>query len=175
MSWRIPLEILLATLALFLGTSFWAVAKSPAHLRGVLGDIGELTRFVDFLGRDNLIKEAESVKPVFGSYLKNIQLFEKAHLIALNKTRNILSVLTILLIGASYFVGLTYMIINIAFFLLPVVREIPASAKDNNITHVHTVILNVYEWNKTDPGGCLAHCINDSGLKQIHCLVNKLR
>jgi len=72
MWWTIPLEILLAILALILGTSFWAVAKSPVHLRSVLGDIGELTRFVDFLGRDNLIKEAERVKPVFGSYLKNI-------------------------------------------------------------------------------------------------------
>src|SRR5712692_9686919 len=175
MWWTIPLEILLAILALILGTSFWAVAKSPVHLRSVLGDIGELTRFVDFLGRDNLIKEAESVKPVFGSYLKNILLFEKAHLIALNNTWNMLSVLTILLIGLSYFVGLIYMTVNIALFLLPVVREIPASAKDNNITHVHTVILNVYKWNKMAPGGCLEHCMNDSGLKQIHRMVNELR
>lgn len=67
------------------------------------------------------------------------------------------------------------MTVNIGLFLLPVLREIPASAKNNNITHVHTVILNVYKWNKTDPVGCLEHCRKDSDLKQIHSMIIGLR
>lgn len=107
------------------------MVKSPSHLRNVRRDIDVLKKFAEFLGRETLIEEVETVKPVFGSYLSNILAFEKAHFIALSQTRNILIAVTILLIGLSYIVGLIYMAINIVFFLITVVLEIPASAKNN--------------------------------------------
>ena len=47
MLWRIPVEAIFALALFFFGRGFWAAAKSPGHLRKILGDPGALKRIID--------------------------------------------------------------------------------------------------------------------------------
>jgi hypothetical protein len=175
MWWRIPLEILLGILLLSIGSGFWAILKSRGHLRKVLADETELNRFLDFLTPAKVVEEGRDIKPMFESYLQNIQFFERAHFAALNKTRNLTFIVALILIAISYFLGLPYLIASLVTFLLPSLAGIPASAKNNNLTHVHTVILNIYKWNDTDHDGCSRYCEQESsGLRQVYRMVSRL-
>lgn len=121
------------------------------------------------------MEEGEKIKSMSESYLRNILFFEKAHFAALNKTRNLTFFVSLILIVISYLIGIPYLIASIIAFFLPALSGIPASAKNYNITHVHTVILNIYKWNKTDQRGCFEYCDQESsGLKHVYRVVNNL-
>jgi len=173
MWWKIPLEIVISIILLTIGSGFWSILKSRG-LQTLLADENELKRLLDIWTPSEITREGREIKPVFGSYLENIRLFERAHYAALNKTRNLTLIVAVLLIAVSYFLGLAYLIASLAAFILPSFSPIAASAKNNNATHVHTVILNVYKWNQTDPGECSRYCEQDAGLKQPYQLVNRL-
>lgn len=106
MWWRIPSEILLAILLFTIGSGFWATLKSRGHLRNVLADETELKRFLDFLTPAKIVEEGRDIKPMFESYLNNIQFFERAHFAALDKTRNLTVMVALILMVISYFIGL---------------------------------------------------------------------
>lgn len=152
------LGITLALIALVVGSSFWAVARSPAHLRSLLSNREELQRLLDFLGQQQLENEALDVKPVFGSYAANIAAFERAHLDSLVRTRNALLIVALALLGGSYLVNSKLALIVLALLILPSVMALPASAKNNNATHTHTILLNLRKWQTEDPRGCAEFC-----------------
>jgi hypothetical protein len=174
MWWKIPLEILLAIVLLTIGSSFWSILKSRGHLHHLLTNETELKRLLDFWTPSQIIQEGRDIKPVFGSFLQNIHLFEKAHFAALNKTRNLTLIVAVILMAVSYVMGLPYVIASLAAFILRSFAPIADSAKNNKATHVHTVILNVYKWNQTDPEECSRYCEQDPGLKQPYRMVNRL-
>ena len=106
MWWKILLEILVAFFLLLLGSPFWAMRKTRAHLNSLYADEAELRRLVEFHTPEKLIEEGRTIKPVFGSYLQNIFVFEKTHFETLKRTRNIILIATVLLMVISYFLGL---------------------------------------------------------------------
>lgn len=170
------LHILLATFVslifFVLGSWFWAVAKSPRHLQRLLLDEAELRRFLAFLGHAKFIEEAGAIKPVLGSYAKNIEVFDRAHAISLNKPRNTLLVLATLLLVGSYFINPLYCALGFLFFLVAGLFPLFDSAKNNNMTHVHTIMLNVRKWHTEEPYACAEYCSNARpDLRTIHALV----
>jgi hypothetical protein len=176
MTLKIILELALGIVLLVMGAGFWAIIKSPYHMKSLLLDRNELRTFIDYLGSSKLIQEALSVEPVFGSYLQNITLFEKTHIISLAKTRNLLIALLILIVIVSYFMGIRYAVINLLIFCLPAIFPIPASAKNNNVTHLHTVIINLYKWHITDSAACEKYCTQENpSLQILYHLVTELR
>ena len=175
MWWKIVLEILLAIILIALGSGFWAILKSRSHLRIALGDEGELKHLINFLTPAKVIEEGNEIKPMFESYLQNILFFEKMHFAALSKTRNLTVIAALILIALSYLLGIPYLIASLVAFVFPALSPIPASAKNNNLTHIHTVILNIYKWNKIDEAGCFAYCDQEiSGLRVVYRVVNAL-
>jgi hypothetical protein len=76
--------------------------------------------------------------------------------------------------AVSYLMGLPFLIASLAAFILPSFSPIAASAKNNNATHVHTVVLNVYKWNETAPDECSRYCEQDAGLRQVYRTVHQL-
>jgi hypothetical protein len=153
------LKIVVAILALVIGAGFWSCARSPRHMRVLLSDARQLQRIIDFLGRQALAQEAAAIQPVFGSYDKNIALFERAHLTSLSRTRNFLAVFAVALLAGAYaLLGPAFAALLLGVLVLPLLGGLPASAKDNNVTHLHTVMLNLLAWNAADAGECARYC-----------------
>lgn len=149
MIWKILVELGLVVAILTLATSFWAIRKSPAHLRALLADPLELCRLCDLIGREKLVQEAAVVEPVCGSYVSNIETWDQAHDQSLRQTTRFIGVAISVILIASWFLGFPYFLAALVAFAIPSVWEIPASAKNNNATHVHTIIVNHHSMERT--------------------------
>lgn len=159
MIWKILVELGLVVAILTLATSFWAIRKSPAHLRALLADPLELCRLCDLIGREKLVQEAAVVEPVCGSYVSNIETWDQAHDQSLRQTTRFIGVAISVILIASWFLGFPYFLAALVAFAIPSVWEIPASAKNNNATHVHTIIVNLIRWSELDDPSCSEYCM----------------
>jgi hypothetical protein len=81
----------------------------------------------------------------------------------------------VLLLIISFFLGVWYFVVSLAVFVLLSISDIPPSAKNNNATHVHTLISNIYKWHQTDSEGCRSYCIRERpSLMHLYGLVSQL-
>lgn len=158
MLWKYIIEGVLVLATMSFGYGFWSVLKSPTHLTRVLQDSTELKRFIDFIGPDKLVSKTQSLEPILDSFAKNIETWEKAHIISLRSGRNLSLLLSIGIFIGSYFMGWSYLTINFILFLSLSVVPIATSAKNNNMSHIHTIMLNLYKWHKENPENCLEYC-----------------
>lgn len=158
MWWKYLLEGIMLLVLLMSGNSFWSLLKAPFHLKTLLNNLQELERLIEFLDPIKLKDEAQQVEPVFGTFRENIELWHVAHMKNLNNSRNMTLLICITILVSSYFMGISYLVINSIIFLLPSVFPIVSSAKNNNATHIHTIILNIYKWNTIAPDSCNEYC-----------------
>jgi hypothetical protein len=164
--------IALVAVAFFAGANFWALVRAPIHLSRLLRDSAELRQVVGFLGPTKLVEEAQVIEPVLGSYAKNIAVWDRAHMASLRNPRN-----SFLLVGAAdlvtaYFVSPWCLVTAGVVLVLPALFPLGNSAKNNNVTHVHTVLLNLIKWHEKDPLGCQHYCTSERpDLSALHSLV----
>jgi hypothetical protein len=175
MWWKFIVEAVIVVAILTTGGSFWACMKSGAHLKRFLSDTSELQALVDFIGPAKIAEESSTIEPVFGSYATNIATFEKVHLAALKQTARLVLIGMVALLVISFFLGVYFFVANLVLFLLLSVGDIPASAKNNNATHIHTIISNMYRWNQTDPAACRDYCTQENpSLTHLYGLLIRL-
>ena len=172
---RIVIEVILGILLLTFASSFWACVKSPRFLGRVLADYDQLKAFFDFLGVDKICQESQVVEPILGSFPANIATWMKASFAALNKARNMTLFLSVVIILITLLLGIEYLLINTAIFCLAALYPMPASAKNNMFSDIHTIILNVYKWNSVEEEECKAFCNGEQPriLKNIYRLVSE--
>lgn len=172
----IVIEVVLAILLLTASASFWACIKSPKFLGHVLSEYGELKKFLNFLDKDTIHRESQDIQPVLGSYSNNIATWMKASFYALDKARNMTALVSAAIIIVSYFLGLEFLLINVALFFLVSLAPIPASAQKNMFSDLHIMIVTIYKWNSVDPEQCRQFCTTEQPrmLKNIYCLVTEL-
>ena len=172
MMWRIVIEVVFVAALLFLGSSFWACLKAPAHLRRMLADETELRRLIDHFVWDKLDAEARNVKPLPIGYADTLVLWDRAHFKSLSQTRNYLGVAVALVLAGSWWLGLGYFLVNAAIFALMGFSDIPASAKNNNARHLPTVIMNLILWIKNDQHACMTFCtVQHSEYRNLYNIV----
>lgn len=175
MWWKIVLEVVIVAVILVTGGSFWACLKSSRHLSRFLSDISELRRLIDYLSPTKIAEESAAIEPVFGSFAKNIEAFETAHLASLRKAAMLVLIGVVLLLIISFLLGVWYFVVSLVVFLLLSIGDIPASAKANNATHVHTLISNIYKWHHSDAEACRSYCIGQRpSLMHLYGLVSQL-
>jgi hypothetical protein len=174
---KIIVEIVVALVLIALGTSFWSCVKSPRFMARTLADYDGLKTIFSFLDAEKIREETQNMEPVFGSYSNNIAMWLKSSISALDKTRNILLFFIVVIVAATYFLGTTFIIINIAIFLLLALAPIATSAQNNILSDVHTVLKNVYKWNAEDPVACKNFCTTEQPriLGNIYRLASELR
>lgn len=158
MWWKYVIEAVIVLVLMGLSASFWSLLKAPRHLRIILSDPKELKAFLDFLNPQTVLREAETIEPVFDSYEKNIKLFKESHFGALRQSQVPLLFLSVIILIGSYFMGISYLVANTAIFFVPALLPMVSSAKNQNMTYIRTIILNLLKWNSIDPDGCSAYC-----------------
>jgi hypothetical protein len=160
MTIKIVIEIILGFILLGISSAFWNCVKSPKFLAKLLGDYGELKKFYNYLGAEKIKQESEKVAPVNEKlgFSTNIVLWMRASISALDRTRNMLAVVIIGILIGSYFLGNIFILINIVLFVAMVFPSISADAKNNIMTDIHTIMLNVYKWDKVNHSECEHFC-----------------
>src|SRR3990172_3656554 len=158
---KIIIEVVLGIILISLSSSFWACIKSQKYLGKALSDYNELKKYFNFIGSEKIYQESQNVQPILGSYSNNMATWMKASFSALDKTRNMMLFFSIIVILASYFLGIEFLLINIVVFFLLSFSPLPASAKNNMISDVHTMFLNIYKWNSVEPVECKRFCTSE--------------
>jgi hypothetical protein len=152
------IELPLAITTLFLGINLWALIKSPSHLIRTISDESIIKESLNIIGSENFINEAGKIETAPGGHKLFMDTWETSRRNSLSITRNLLLIpyLTVLII--SGYVGFTFLIINISISLLLYFQPINAYAINNNMIHIHTVMLHIYKWNTEDTSGCENYC-----------------
>lgn len=175
MWWKIIVEVLIVATILVTGGGFWACVKSSKHLSHFLSDIHEIQRLIDYIGPAKIAEESIGIEPIFGSYAKNIETFERIHLASLRQTATMVFIGIIVLLIISFLLGVYYFLVSLGVFLLLSIGDIPASAKNNNATHVHSLISNIHKWHHTDSASCRSYCIHERpSLMHLYRLVAQI-
>jgi hypothetical protein len=162
MWWKYVAEVVLAVASLALGLNCWSIWKSPRFFRMLVRDPKSIGELVAHFGHDRLRQQGGDIKPVFGSYYKNILAFQSIGWGALRKAANLLLVLTAAVFAGSYVVGSGYAVTNITLFCLVGLLPISNAAKNNMVNDYTTVLLNVYKWNLENPAECLTVISRDA-------------
>jgi hypothetical protein len=178
---KIVVEIVLGFILLSISFAFWNCVKSPKFLAKILGDYEELKRFYHYLGKEKIELESKKIEPLpFDEnpnigFQVNIALWIKASISALDKTRNMLFVAILGILIGSYFLGNAFLLINVLFFIVMAFPNISASAKNNIITDIHVLMVNVCKWNKIDHNECERFCNLEQPkiLKNIYTIVTE--
>jgi hypothetical protein len=158
MWWKYLTEGIVVIVLILLAANFWPLVKAPGHLWRLLSDRDELRRIVGFLKSGGLVAEVPAIKPVFGSYANNIRVCEAAHVATFRRTSIMVAGVAAAVLVGTCFLGYGYLAVGVAFFVLPAAFPLAASAKDQNVTHLHTVILNLLRWRDVEPAGVARYC-----------------
>jgi hypothetical protein len=156
--WKIILEPVLAIIAYFLGINLWALLKSPSHLKHAISDKVILKESLDILGIDQFIKEANDIQPAFRDHKSFIARCDNSHNNSLSIIRNLILIPYTIVLVISGFIGTIYLVVNLSISLLAYFQPINLYAKNNNIMHIHTIMLNIHKWNTEDKPGCENYC-----------------
>jgi len=172
---RIVIEVILGAALLSVSTSFWACIKSPKFLGRILVNYDEPKKFFDHFGVDKIHQESQAVQPILGSYSANIATWMKSSFSALDKARNMTLFFSVVIILTGFLLGIEFVLINTIVFFLTALAPIPAPARNNMFSDIHTIIINVYKWNTVDQNECRTFCNTEQPriLKNIYRLVSE--
>ena len=158
MWWKIIIELLLVVFTILLAINLWALIKSPFHLKHAISDKKILIESLNIIGSDKFIGEAKNIKNAFGDSKIFIDMWENSRINSLSITKNLLLIPYVIVLVISSYLGISYLIINIIVSLLLYFQPINSYAKNNNMVHIHTVMLNIYKWKTEDKSGCENYC-----------------
>jgi len=156
MSWLV--ETVIGFAALLLGNVFWSTVRSGSFQRKFIGDADELSRFITLIGEEKFKCESITIQPAFGSYSNNIGLFLYSGIAALKKTRNLTGIGFIGLSIVGFLINPMFAAINLCLFFIVSFMGIHSYVKNAVVTDIHSVMSNIYKWNKEDPEGCRRFC-----------------
>ncbi len=159
MFWHLLLEVIFLGVILFAGGPFWYCLKAPRHLRSLLADPEELGRLIAHFQYEKLVAESKKLSaPPFGTNGDIIVIWDAAHYKSLASTRNLMLCIVLVILLASAWLGIWYFAVSLAAFLLLGLGELPVSAKNNNVNHLPSVILNLIQWRSRDAQACEQFC-----------------
>jgi hypothetical protein len=159
MFWHLLLEVIFLGAILFAGGSFWHCLKAPKHLHSLLADPEELARLIVHYEYEKLVAESNNLPaPPFGTNGDIIIIWDAAHYKSLAATRNLMLFVVLVMLAANGWLGVWYFAVSLSVFLLLGLGEIPVAAKNNNVNHLPSVILNLIQWRSHDAPACEEFC-----------------
>ena len=158
MWWKTIIELLLVVFTALLSINLWALIKSPSHLRHAISDKKIIIESLNIIGPDKFIEEAKNIKNAFGDGKIFIDMWDNSRINSLSITKNLLLIPYVIVLVISTYMGTSYLIINVIVSLLLYFQPINSYAINNNMVHIHTVMLNIYKWNTEDKSGCENYC-----------------
>lgn len=120
---NIAIEFLLVIVICFLGINIGNIYKRNRFIRNFFQDENALNIGVEGMAKQGFFNKKASEISISGrlysnNYMVNISNEIESSRIALNKARNILFIIMVIILAISYFIGYIYLIINFLLFLI---------------------------------------------------------
>ena len=170
----IAAEVIVAISMFVLGLYFWNCVKARKFLAQLLANESKLKEIITAKGKAAIVREAEHLEPPYDVYGEKIDVALRSGIKSIDKTSNILLVVIIGLVVASYFMGSNYLIINDCIALATYFFPIRTVDKNRVIAGVQSAALYIYKWNMMDSRKCKKYCTEKDDLKALCRIVRKL-
>jgi hypothetical protein len=152
---KIIIEIVLVITTYFLSVNFWLCLKSPKFLGETLLNYN-IIKEIYKISKEDILNYKMDI-PVMGFDI-NIGMWLSASIKTLDKVRNQLFVVLIIVGVGSFLLGVVYWLIVMGVFFLTSFTKVSGSAAKNIYNDILTVMNNVYHWNQNDPKKCKEFC-----------------
>jgi hypothetical protein len=151
---RIAIEIVLGLITFFAGGLFWQLRKRARFLAEAVRSQPLLN---EFISRQTLESASPMVTPFAEkklTYALNVQLVVDADAASQRRTMLMFVFVLAATFVGSYFLGLTYLAINIVLFFFSALSPISPSARSNALQHVLALALILHRWRTENPREC---------------------
>ena len=156
---RVIAEIVLLILSFIGGTQFWQMIKRDKFMKKCLHDQNFLDSFVLHLKNDNFLTKQATQVSVTGAmytsdYEQNIWLEFSSSISSINKVKYIAVSLILAILVGSYFLGLYFLVANLALIVIIGFFPVTESAKDNVYQDLIAIIWNFNKLFESDKLKC---------------------
>ena len=151
---RIAVEIVLAIITFFAGGLFWQLRKRARFLAEAIRSEPLLNQFIS---RETLDSASPMVTPFAEkkvTYALNVQLVVDADAASQRRTMFMFVLILAATFVGSYFLGVTFLVINLVLFFLSAFSPISPSARSNALQHILALALILHRWRTENPREC---------------------
>jgi hypothetical protein len=175
MSLRIIIEIVLAAVTLFAGQTFWQLRKRARFLRRAI----HTPWFLETLISRERLANPPSRVAVFAQknevgYSLNIKCIVDADRASQRRVTLFFTMAIAAIFIGSYFLGASYLVINVVLFFLTALIPISQSAQFSATEHVFTIALILHKWRLDNPSECDQFIEYTSSLRPLYEQIKKV-
>lgn len=173
---QIVAEVILAIGTFVVARQFWICFKRNSYLARVIRDESHLEGFIT---RDALDHPSAMMAMFAGSidemsYVNNIHIANVADRKSTYRMKVILAIVLMIIGTASYFLGVSYLIINTVVLFLAGLAPVSQPAQASALHHVSILALILYRWNLKDPAECEKWIGQAWTLRSLYNVVKKI-
>lgn len=164
---HIGIEIVLVIATLFAGNIFWELRKRDRFLKQIICNQSFLETLIT---RQVLVNASQHryIAPLIKKndigWFLNIQCVTNADIASNKKIAVLHTIILAVILMASLFLGVPYLVINLIVFILLQFGRISKSAQNNAIDHILTIALILDKWRSDNATEC------EDWIEQAHSL-----
>src|SRR5262249_58210303 len=134
---RIVIEIVIAILLLIVGNTFWEFPKRVTFLKRAISDQQFLLSFLAPVTFDSLSPAITAYgDQCDGNYMISMGALAHADRVSQRRSKLVTGAVVLALLVGSYFLGLVYLAISAAVFLVSALGSIGSAARQNALDHI---------------------------------------
>ena len=151
----IEIEVVLGAVALLAGSFLWQLWKRNQFLQRAIHDTDFLARLISPKTLDNPpSRSSPYLQELPQGYPLNLQLVIRADRKSTRFSKLIFGTLAIAALIGSYFLGFTYLVINVAIFLLAGLARVSEQARANAAQHILAIAVILDRWRTQNFADC---------------------
>jgi len=172
---RVAIEIVIAGILFVAAMWFWQSVKSRGYLKKCCQDEALLNRFLSELNDQKPFSQRTSQLQAFeGNWALNMLLRTRVSRGAFGAMKTMTLVVCLALIGLSYFLGLIFLAINVAIFLLWGIPGAFGAAANAALQDILSMASIAYRWKREDPLSYQEFLAQAYGLHKIDAALDRL-
>jgi hypothetical protein len=148
-------EVVIGIVTLMAGSYFWQVYKRDKFLMRVIHDEPFLSQLIFTDALDNpspmIAPYIEKLPP---GYVLNIQIVINSDKVALRRTKIILGFVVAIALVGSYFLGVSYFVINTGIFFLSALARVSQQARASAAQQILTLAIILDRWRSENATEC---------------------
>ena len=172
---HIAIEIILAIIAFFAAYAFWEFSKRAGLVKRMIHDQAFLETFIS---KEMLTNPSPAKLPYLeknqGGYLVNIAVAVKADSQAQRLGAILFLAILIAVFVGSYFLGVTYLCVNVTLFFVAALMPVSPSTERNAMEQIATVASILYRWNLEDSVKCCQWIERAQNLTLLYTVVKEV-
>jgi hypothetical protein len=169
---NIVIEIILAFVMLIAGSLFWQLHKRGKYLLHAVHDEQLLSVIIS---REVLDNPPHIVIPIQSGFFNNIHAEIYSDSTSTKKMMIIIGLIAISILIGSYFLGASYIIINLIIFFLSSLAGVGKNARASVILHILDLAFILDKWHSENAKECEEWVKKAWSLRSVHDSVIKVR